>query len=186
MALGLLALFLVVVGCKPPTNQPPPSNLGMPPFPPGGQNGPPMPGAPSPVMPLMLRFAKGPAALYPSIGQELGQEAPPWDTIQGQTKELTKIAEEIGKLDPPKGTKESWTEKTGAFAKTITALDAAAKDKDKDKALAANKELSGSCAACHKEHKGGPPRPPFGPPGGPGVPGGPPVPPGAPMPPGGS
>jgi mono/diheme cytochrome c family protein len=124
----------------------------------------------------MVKLAKGPQSLTPVIGNELGQDPPPWETIQGQTKEYAASATELGNYEPSKGTKESWRALTAAFAKSATDLDKAAGAKNKEAAKTAHEELKASCNACHQEHRrmgrggGGPPG--FGPP--PGGPGGPP------------
>ena len=64
----------------------------------------------------MIKLTKGPNSLTPVIGNELGQDPPPWETIQGQTKEYIQSASELGTYDPPKGAKESWIALTTAFA----------------------------------------------------------------------
>jgi mono/diheme cytochrome c family protein len=106
----------------------------------------------------MTAMNKGPDSLNPSITRELEQASPAWARIQGQTKEYLRHAEFVGKNDPPKGEKESWTKLTAALATTAASLDKAAQAKDKDAALAAQKELKESCDACHKVHR--PPPPP--------------------------
>ena len=119
---------------------------------------------------IMGKLARGPQSLTPVIGSQLDQDPPPWETIQGQTKEYAQSASELGKYDPPKGAKESWIKLTTEFAKSASELDRAAGAKDKDAAKVAHEELKNSCNACHQEHRrmgrggGGPPG--FGPPGG--------------------
>ncbi len=123
----------------------------------------------------MTKLTKGPNSLTPLIGNELGQNPPPWETIQGQTKEYVQSASELGTYDPPKGAKESWIALTTAFADSAAELDRAAIAKNKETALVAHDQLKNSCNACHQEHRrmgrgggGGPPG--FGPRGGPGGP----------------
>jgi cytochrome c556 len=128
--------------------------------PPGG-------GAPG-IRQIMGKVAKGPNSLNALLGAELKEASPPWETIQTQTKEYAQLAKELGTYDPPKGSKESWSKQTAAYAETAADLDKAAQAKDKDAAVAAHGELSNSCMACHREHRGGPGR------GGPGMMGGPP------------
>jgi hypothetical protein len=124
----------------------------------------------------MTKLAKGPNSLTELLGKELNEGQPPWETIQGQSKEYALSAGDLGKYDPPKGSKESWTKLTDAFAESASELDRAAQAKDKDAAKVAHEQLKISCNACHREHRrmgrgmGGPRG--FGPP--PGGPGGPP------------
>ena len=123
---------------------------------------------------IMGKLAKGPNSLTPLIGNELQQDPPPWDTIQGQAKEYAQSAAELGKYDPPKGAKESWAKLTAAFAESGAELERAAMAKDKEAARLSHDQLKNSCNACHQEHRrmgrGGGPGGPGGPPGGPGGP----------------
>jgi hypothetical protein len=157
----------------------------------GGAPGGGGPGSPG-IRQIMAKLTKGPNSLTPVIGNELDQDPPPWETIQGQTKEYSQSASELGKYDPPKGAKDSWIKLTAAFAELASELDHAAVAKNKETAKVAHDQLKNSCNACHQEHRrmgrgggGGPmgfgPRggrggPPPGGPGGqpPGGPGGPP------------
>jgi hypothetical protein len=160
--------------------------------PPPGADG----GGPPGIRQIMGKLTKGPNSLTPLIGNELQQDPPPWDTIQGQAKEYAKSAAELGTYDPPRGAKESWTKLTAEFAETGAELEKAAMAKDKAAAILTHDQLKNSCNACHQEHRrmgrgGGPGGPPQGgsgqppqrgsrrPPGGPnepppGGPGGPP------------
>jgi hypothetical protein len=166
---------------------PPGAGGGMP-----GAGGPPGGGGAPGIRQIMGKLAKGPNSLTPVIGNELQQEPPPWDTIQGQSKEYAQSATELAKYEPPKGSKESWTKLTGLFAETAAELERAAMAKDKEAARLSHDQLKNSCNACHQEHRrmgrgGGPGGPPGGPPPGgtagpprggfgrqPGGPGGPP------------
>ena len=131
---------------------------------------------------IMVKLTKGPNSLTPLLGKELKADEPPWETIQGQTKEFAQLAAAMGKNTPPKGHMESWEKLTSAYAEWASDLDQAAQSKSKDAALEAHGKLAGSCMACHQEHRemrkggggprGGPP-PGFGP-GGPPPGGGPP------------
>jgi hypothetical protein len=132
----------------------------------------------------MRTLTKGQNSLTEVLGRELNEPQPPWETIQGQTKEFVKHANEMANHAPPKGTKESWAELTSAFSTDAAELDKAAQAKDKTAALAAHTDIKNSCMACHRQHRmmgpgmggprgGGPGgRQGFGPPGG-GPPGGP-------------
>jgi hypothetical protein len=145
--------------------------------PPGAGGG--MPGGGEPVSPgirqIMIKLARGPNALTSLIGNELGQNPPPWETIQGQTKEYAQSASELGKYEPRRGAKESWVKLTTAFAESAAELDRAATAKNKETAMVAHDQIKNSCNACHQQHRGmggggrvGPPG--SGPAGGPGGP----------------
>jgi Cytochrome C' len=150
----------------------------------GGINPPPggggMPGGVRPpgIRQIMGKIGRGPGALTPTIGNELKQDPPPWETIQGQAKDYAQSVSELGKYDPPRGAKEAWTKVTADFVETAAELEKAALAKDKEAARSAHDQLQNSCNSCHQEHRrmgrgGGPGG--FGPPpGGPGGPGGPP------------
>jgi hypothetical protein len=153
---------------------------------PGAGGGMPAGGASLPpgIRQIMTKLAKGPTALTSVIGNELNQNPPPWETIQGQTKEYSQSASEMGKYDPPGGAMESWIKLTTAFAASAAELDKAAIAKNKESAIVAHDQLKNSCNACHMQHRGmramrpggpqgsGPGRGPGGPPpaGGPGGP----------------
>jgi cytochrome c556 len=150
---------------------------------------------------IMVKLNRGPTSLTPRLGAELKEEKPAWETIQAQTKEYAQLAAELGTHDPKMGTKESWAKLAAAFSDSASELDKAAQAKDKDGAVAAHSQLSNSCMACHRQHRGmggmgpgmggmGPGMGRMGPPGG--RPGGPPgggpaaePPAGTPPPPGG-
>ena len=69
-------------------------SASAPPGPPGGMPG--GGGARSPgIKQIMIKLAKGPNSLTPVIGNELGQDPPPWETIQAQTKEYSESASEM-------------------------------------------------------------------------------------------
>ena len=161
-------------------NLPPPgAGGGMP-----GGGGPPGGGGSPGIRQIMGKLTKGPNSLTPLIGNELQQDPPPWETIQGQAKEYAQSAAELGQYDPPKGAKESWIKLTAAFAESGAELERAAMAKDKDAARLSHDQLKNSCNACHQEHRrmgrggGGPGGPGGPPPGGfgrpPGASGGPP------------
>ena len=186
----LMIVSLVAVGCSDgdtegQANEPPPGAGGGPGG--GGSRG---------IRQIMGKLAKGPGSLTDVIGNELKQETPPWETIQGQAKEYAQSAAELGTYEPPKGAKESWAKLTAEFAESGAELERAAMAKDKEAARLSHDQLKNSCNACHQEHRrmgrgGGPGGPPGGPP--PGGQGGPPPggfgrPPGGPggPPPGGS
>ena len=154
----LLVVFLAAAGCSPGGNQGPDANneRGGPPAPaattgpaPGGDAS----GANPSIRDVMHKVAQGPTALTPMIGRELEANPPDWDAIQGQTKDFSRLAAALGKNDPPRGSRESWEKLTLAYADSAAALDRAAEAKDRDAASAAQKDLAGSCRACHQEHR---------------------------------
>jgi hypothetical protein len=170
----VLAGLFACGGCNDDTNDTnpasstPPPTAGLPPGPgPGG------PGGGRERSPI--------GSLTQRIGQELEQADPPWSAIQGETQRYATLVSELSEYSPPKGSEESWESRTAEFLKSATALDEAAKARDKDAALTAHEAISGSCMDCHREHRvmgrgrGGPGGPGFGPGGPPGGgPGGPP------------
>lgn len=191
-----MAVFAMIGGCNgsgdeangpPLVNGPAADGGGLPaggPAPgPGGPSG---KGASNPeIRTIMVKLNKGPSALGMQIGQSLKAEKPAWDTIQPQAKEYAQLAGDLVKHEPAKGSKDSWSKLSAKYAELATELDKAAQAKDKDAATAAHEDLSASCMACHRQHRGGPGggmgpgmmgRPGGGRPGGPGggrPPGGP-------------
>ena len=135
----------------------------------------------------MVKVGQGPKSLQSSLVDDLKQDQPAWDTIQGKAKEYAALASELGKNEPTKGDKGNWSKLTLAFAESAAGLDKGAHAKDKAQTKEALDSLGNSCMACHREHRtmrgpgggrpggGGPGRggPPPGGPGGP-PPGGPP------------
>jgi hypothetical protein len=103
---------------------------------------------------IMKKIGAGQGALTATLFGQLNAEKPAWETIQPETKEYAQIAAEMGKYDPPRGSKESWSKLCAEFAASATDLDKAAQASDKPAALAAYGQLSTSCMACHREHRG--------------------------------
>lgn len=124
---------------------------------------------------IMGKLTKGPNSLTPVIGKELEADAPDWNTIQPQTDDYARLAAALAQNKPRKGSPESWATLSAAFGESANALNKAAKAKNRDAALEAHNEITGSCMGCHRQHRtmgpgmgkmGGPP--PGGlPPGGP-------------------
>ncbi len=102
---------------------------------------------------IMVRLGKGPNALTPSIGKELKQESPPWETIRPQASEYARLTARLDQYEPPKGSQESWKALTAAFAQSADELDKAVQAGDKEAAVAIHGELAGSCMSCHQEHR---------------------------------
>jgi hypothetical protein len=124
----------------------------------------------------MAKLTKGPQSLTTTIGSELKQDPPPWNTIQPQAKEFVELAKSMSQHKPPRGSDESWQKLTADYANSAVELERAVTAKDKEAATKAHAALSGSCMACHREHRGMAPGGPggFGSPGGFGPKGGPP------------
>jgi Cytochrome C' len=135
----------------------------------GGPGG----GSSSPeIKAIMVKLNKGPNSLGTLLDGELKAEKPAWETIQPQTKEYAQLAADMVKHEPSRGTKESWAKLAAAYAESAAELDKSAQAKDKDASRDAYTELTNSCMACHRQHRGGPGMggmggPPGGGPGGP-------------------
>jgi len=127
-------------------------------------------GTPS-IRQIMGKLTKGPNSLTPVIGKELEADAPDWNTIQPQTDEYAWLATALAQNRPRKGSPESWAKLSAAFGDSADALNKAAKAKNRDAALEAHSQITGSCMGCHRQHRTmGPgmgkmegPRPPGGP-----------------------
>ena len=102
---------------------------------------------------IMGKLNKGPTSLCPTLGKQLKENAPSWDSIQKEAKEFVGLAEALGKADPPKGEKGSWAALTKEYVANARSLDAAAQKKDGPAAVAAHGKLAGACATCHKAHR---------------------------------
>jgi Cytochrome C' len=152
-ALTLTAVLLVSAGCGPA------SNTGQANVPPGGPPAGPgdSGGTPTNIKQVMSKIGKPPQNLTNAIGEGLKADPPAWDALQPQTKEYAQLTAALAKMDAPKGNKESWEKQTADYAASAAALDAAIQNKDRDGAKAAHTKLTNSCAACHKEFRGGRP-----------------------------
>jgi cytochrome c556 len=105
---------------------------------------------------IMRTIGQGSESLSSRLDQGLRSDAPDWGAIQTQAAEYARLAPELGLSEPAKGSKESWAKLTASFADSATALEAAAKKKDLTACRAAQKSLTDSCMACHREHRGRP------------------------------
>jgi hypothetical protein len=103
---------------------------------------------------IMTKAHKGGDSLLQKLGKELKADAPQWDDIEKQTKELVDLGTALAKNKPPRGTQESWDKQTRDYLSNAQDLAAAAAKKDKATALADLKKLQGSCMECHTAHKG--------------------------------
>ncbi len=152
-SLAVLAVAIASGGCSPASTE----NNGPPPVitapPPGGPGG---PGPASPVKQIMMKF-RGPQGLTAKIGTELNADAPPWDDLQAQSKDLNQQAAALAPITPRKGNKETWDKHVQDFAALTADLDSAVQAKDQAKAKDAQVKLgpqSAACMDCHKDHRG--------------------------------
>jgi cytochrome c556 len=116
----------------------------------GAQNG----KTPS-VKEVMKKINYRDTALCPSLGKMLKADAPNWDEIQKDVKQIVANVEELPKNDPPRGDRTNWNKLTGDYLADAKALDAAVQRKDKSGALAAHAKIANPayCTACHKAHR---------------------------------
>jgi hypothetical protein len=143
-------------------------------------SGPGGPGSNPVIKEAMVKIGKGPNSLTPTIGKELKESTPSWDSIGPQAHEIATLAASIVKEEPTRGDKESWARLSGIFLATADELGKAAQAKDQGAAAKAHARLANGCMECHRAHRtmgpggpgGGPGR--GGPPGGGPPPGGPP------------
>jgi hypothetical protein len=105
---------------------------------------------------IMGKLTKGPNSLTPVIGKELEADAPDWNTIQPQTDEYARLAAALAQNTPRKWSPESWAKLSAAFSESAGALNKAAKAKNRDAALEAHSQITGSCMECHRQHRMGP------------------------------
>jgi hypothetical protein len=104
---------------------------------------------------VMKKLHKGNDCLRAKIDKGLKAGEPDWDTVQKETKEFKQMAEALPKNEPPKGTKEAWEKIAKEFVTNATAMDDAAKKKDKKAAQAAHGKMgNAACKSCHTAHKG--------------------------------
>ncbi len=164
-------VLLTVAGCTEVAepNAPPPG-----PGPGANRPGPEPPvdttsGTPT-IRQIMGKLTKGPNSLTAVINKELEAEAPDWNTIQTQTDEYAQLAAALVQNTPRKGSPESWGKLSTAFSESAVALNKSAKAKNRDAALEAHSQITGSCMECHRQHRMGPG---MGKMGGPPPPGGP-------------
>jgi cytochrome c556 len=87
------------------------------------------------------------------INNELTKAAPDWTVVQQLTGQYLDGAKSLTMMVPAHGSKDSWTEHTNEYIELSRELDNAAKSQDKDKTVAAKRELMSTCAGCHKEHR---------------------------------
>jgi cytochrome c556 len=110
-------------------------------------------GKPPSVKEIMKRGHAGEASLLTALGRGLKADAPAWDRLQKETKELVELGQALAKNTPPVGDKGSWEKLTRAYLGHAEALDSAVKKHDRDAAQAARARLNASCKECHKAHR---------------------------------
>jgi hypothetical protein len=107
---------------------------------------------------VMAKVHKGSPSLLKKVGDQLQEESPPWDTILNETKDFVSFGAALAKNEPPRGDKESWAKLAQQYYDKSKAMDEAARQKDDKAALAAQKNLTRSCASCHAAHRKRPSR----------------------------
>ena len=105
------------------------------------------------VKEIMGRVNKPPKALFPAIRLGLNAEAPDWELLRKQAKEVAELAEALTRKEPPRGEKESWAKFTKAYAADAKSLASAAEKKDKDVVIGLHAKIARSCTACHNVHR---------------------------------
>jgi hypothetical protein len=115
------------------------------------------PPGPSPLRVAMGKIGSTHNALNPLVNRVQNSD-PPWDTIQARAKERADLAVSLTGYDPPRGSKDSWAKQTLSYAEATASLDRAARAKNKDGTLAANKLAYRSCQDCHQAHRGHAPK----------------------------
>jgi len=103
---------------------------------------------------VMDKLHKGANPPIARLRKELQADEPDWAAIQKTTKDFVILGAALAKNEPPKGNKESWARLAKQYFDYAKAMDDAAEQKDKAATLAAHAKLRGSCAACHRAHKG--------------------------------
>jgi hypothetical protein len=103
---------------------------------------------------VMAKANKGNSALLGVLKKELAAQDINWDHVQEHAKELLDLSKALGKNEPPKGEKASWEKLTKQYEDNATALNKAAEKKERQAATDARNKLQGSCAGCHKLHRG--------------------------------
>jgi len=102
---------------------------------------------------IMQKAHKPGTGLLTEIGASLKMDEPDWDEIQSHTKDLIELGKGLSKNDPPKGDKASWEKYTKGYVDLVTALDTAAKKKDRKGAQAIHTQINMACKDCHQAHQ---------------------------------
>jgi len=97
----------------------------------------------------MERLHKGRKSPLQQVEQTLGQETPAWDDVNKNLPDFLKMSEMLKNAK-----KETVRDTADGYVDAVKSLAAAAKNRDRDKARAAIKDLTTSCGDCH--YKGGP------------------------------
>jgi cytochrome c556 len=112
-------------------------------------------GQKTPTPSEIMKKANGKNGLKAALQKGLKANPVDWDATQKQTKEYAELAGALGKNDAPKGDKASWEKLTKAFADNAKDMNTAAEKKDQAGTQAALTKITGSCMACHSQHRGG-------------------------------
>ena len=103
---------------------------------------------------VMQKLHKGAKSPLAAIKKSLADDSPDWKDLQDKTKDFVILGAALAKNEPPKGEFESWKKLADGYFEDSKDLDDAAKEEDLKATRDAFKEVSGSCMACHKAHKG--------------------------------
>jgi hypothetical protein len=101
---------------------------------------------------IMNEGHKGTDAFLAKIGSEA--KGAKWEDAVMHAKALNVFGEALGKNDPPKGDKTSWEKLAKKYHENTKAVLTAVEKKDATATATSLKAIQGSCAECHKAHKG--------------------------------
>jgi cytochrome c556 len=96
---------------------------------------------------------KNKQSLLVVLGNDLKTDEPDWSKVQKESKEVVRLVTPLEKATPPRGERESWEKLTASTLMKAKSLEAAAENKDKDKAQVTLKALQTSCKDCHTAHR---------------------------------
>ncbi len=109
-----------------------------------------------PIKEIMTKGHMGGDSLLGGIEKQVKADSPDWDAVTKNADQLVEFGKVLAKSDPPKdakGTKEAWQKQTQIYVDNVTALDDAAKKKDKSATAASAMKLRNSCGGCHIDFK---------------------------------
>ncbi|MFM7845290.1 MAG: cytochrome c [Planctomycetota bacterium] len=158
----LVGTLLLVVGCvekskEIPAEMPDPAKMNAGGPPPGSEPiGAAMVGnQATSTHDIMEKIGEGPNSLTAQLDAAIKADPIVWEDLDKLLTEYTKLAGSMTSGRPPVGGTETWRPLTQNFVAKATAVQEAAKKKDKDATVAAFTQLTMTCAECHKSHKPG-------------------------------
>jgi cytochrome c556 len=102
---------------------------------------------------IMAKLHKGAKAPLNAVKAELKSDSPDWAKLEVEAKVIEKLGSYLPKTEAPKGDQASYEKLAKAYEKSAKALNAAAGEKDLEKAKDASKKLGASCKSCHTAHR---------------------------------